>query len=61
MASVPEVRVKVLPTDNPPGGIGEAGLLPVTSLICNALAALAGIRLRHLPLSADRVFAALKG
>jgi isoquinoline 1-oxidoreductase beta subunit len=60
MAEAPEVHVKVMPSDNPPGGVGEVGLPPIAAAIGNAVAALAGIRLRHLPMSADRVLAALK-
>ena len=46
----PEVFVKVMPTDNPPGGIGEAGLPPVAPAMANAIASLSGKRLRALPL-----------
>lgn len=46
----PEVWVKVMPTDNHPGGVGEVGLPPVAPAISNALATLTGKRLRALPL-----------
>jgi isoquinoline 1-oxidoreductase beta subunit len=46
----PEVWVKVMPTDNHPGGMGEVGLPPVAPAISNALATLTGKRLRALPL-----------
>lgn len=46
----PKVFVKVMPTDNPPGGIGEVGLPPVAPAIANAIASLNGKRLRALPL-----------
>ncbi|CAN1563163.1 CoxL Aerobic-type carbon monoxide dehydrogenase, large subunit CoxL/CutL homologs [Burkholderiaceae bacterium] len=46
----PEVWVKVVPTDNHPGGVGEVGLPPVAPAISNALATLTGKRLRALPL-----------
>jgi isoquinoline 1-oxidoreductase subunit beta len=47
---VPVVNVKVMPTDNHPGGIGEVGLPPVAPALANAIARLnGGKRLRNLP------------
>ena len=46
----PEVIVKVMPTDNHPGGIGEVGLPPLAPAIANAIASINGKRLRALPL-----------
>ena len=46
----PRVNVKVMPTDNAPGGIGEVGLPPVAPAISNAIASINGKRLRGLPL-----------
>jgi isoquinoline 1-oxidoreductase beta subunit len=44
------VNVKVMPTDNPPGGIGEVGLPPLAPALANAIARLTGgKRLRNLP------------
>ncbi len=46
----PVVTVKVTPTDNPPGGIGEVGLPPLAPALANAIARLnGGKRLRNLP------------
>jgi isoquinoline 1-oxidoreductase beta subunit len=45
----PEVFVKVMPTDNHPGGIGEVGLPPLAPAMANAIAILNGKRLRALP------------
>jgi isoquinoline 1-oxidoreductase subunit beta len=48
-AQAPMVTVKVMPTDNEPGGIGEVGLPPVAPAIANAIAKLTGKRIRTLP------------
>jgi isoquinoline 1-oxidoreductase beta subunit len=48
-AQTPVVKVKVMPTDNEPGGIGEVGLPPVAPAVANAIAKLTGKRLRTLP------------
>jgi isoquinoline 1-oxidoreductase subunit beta len=45
----PKVNVKVMSTDNAPGGVGEVGLPPVAPAISNAIAAINGKRLRALP------------
>jgi isoquinoline 1-oxidoreductase subunit beta len=45
----PRVNVKVIPTDNAPGGVGEVGLPPVAPAISNAIASINGKRLRGLP------------
>jgi isoquinoline 1-oxidoreductase beta subunit len=50
---VPRVNVKVMPTDNYPGGIGEVGLPPLAPALANALARLNGKRVRSLPFPAN--------
>jgi isoquinoline 1-oxidoreductase subunit beta len=51
--ATPVVSVKVIPTDNYPGGIGEVGLPPVAPALANAIARLTGgKRLRSLPFPA---------
>ncbi len=55
MADVPEVAVNVISTDNHPTGVGEIGVGPVAPAIANAVAQLTGKRLRHLPMTPDRV------
>ena len=47
----PLVEVKVLITDNHPGGIGEVGLPPIAPAIANAMASLGSARQRSLPFS----------
>jgi isoquinoline 1-oxidoreductase beta subunit len=61
MSEVPPIEVKVISTDNPPTGIGEAGVPVVAPAIANAVAKLTGKRLRQLPMSPDRVKQALRG
>jgi isoquinoline 1-oxidoreductase beta subunit len=51
--ATPRVSVKVMPTDNHPGGIGEVGLPPLAPALANALARLNGKRLRALPFPAE--------
>ncbi|HUH88161.1 MAG TPA: molybdopterin cofactor-binding domain-containing protein [Pusillimonas sp.] len=45
----PLFEVKVMPTDNPPGGMGEVGLPPIAPAVANAVARLTGQRIRALP------------
>lgn len=45
----PRVNVKVMPTDNAPGGVGEVGIPTVAPAISNAIASISGKRLRELP------------
>ncbi len=59
LADVPEIEVKVISTDNPPSGIGEMGG-NVTGAVANAVAATTGARVRHMPLTPERVLAAIR-
>ena len=61
MADAPDIEVRVISTNNPPGGIGEVGLPPIAPAIANAVAVLTGARVRHLPMLPERVLAAMKG
>ncbi len=45
----PRIHVKVMPSDNAPGGIGEVGLPPVAPAISNAVYSITSQRLRGLP------------
>jgi isoquinoline 1-oxidoreductase beta subunit len=60
LADCPAVNVQVLSSEEAPGGIGEVGLPPTGGAIGNAVAALTGVRLRRLPMTPDRVLAALR-
>ena len=47
--STPETHVHIIPSDAPPGGVGEPGVPPVSAAICNAIYAATGRRIRTLP------------
>jgi isoquinoline 1-oxidoreductase beta subunit len=55
MSDVPPMEVAVISTNDPPTGIGEAGVPAVAPAIASAVAQLTGKRLRHLPMTPDRV------
>jgi CO/xanthine dehydrogenase Mo-binding subunit len=57
---VPRVHVTLLPRpDDPPLGVGEVSGGPVTAALANALADAVGVRVRELPLTPDRIAAAI--
>jgi CO/xanthine dehydrogenase Mo-binding subunit len=60
-SEVPEVTVELVnpSSDNPPLGVGEAAGGPTAAAIGNAVAHALGARIRDLPLTRDRVMAAL--
>ena len=58
---MPDIHVKIMPSlKDPPSGIGEVGTPPIAPAIANAIAAATGAKLRHLPMTPERVKAALK-
>lgn len=55
MGDVPTVDVFVVPSTDPPTGIGEPPVPPIGPAVANAVAALTGHRVRSLPFAAIRV------
>jgi isoquinoline 1-oxidoreductase beta subunit len=49
----PQIEVYLIPSGEPPGGIGETGTTAAPAALVNALAAATGIRLRRLPIDRD--------
>ena len=56
---MPDIQVRAVPSDNPPSGVGELGLATTGPAIASAVFAATGVRLRELPMTPDRVLAAL--
>ncbi|MEM8852428.1 MAG: molybdopterin cofactor-binding domain-containing protein [Pseudomonadota bacterium] len=59
MSEAPQITVEIQSVDAPPTGIGEVGTPMVVPAIANAMFALTGRRLRHMPFTPERVLAAL--
>jgi isoquinoline 1-oxidoreductase beta subunit len=59
MDEIPEIVVKVVPTNNHPTGVGQMATPLVAPAIANAVADLAGVRLRETPMTPERVRKAL--
>ena len=59
LSEVPEIHTRVIGTDDRPTGVGEIAVPLVAPAVANAVFALTGKRLRHLPFTPDRVKAAL--
>jgi isoquinoline 1-oxidoreductase beta subunit len=60
MAEAPDVETILLEApDGKPRGLGEPPIGPIAPAVANAVAALTGVRLRRLPMTAEQVKAAL--
>jgi isoquinoline 1-oxidoreductase beta subunit len=51
LAETPAIEVHIVPSREPPGGVGEPAVPPVAPAVGNALFRATGIRLRRLPFS----------
>jgi isoquinoline 1-oxidoreductase beta subunit len=52
---MPKVEVHIVPSTNPPTGVGEPGTPPIGPAVANAIAQLTGKRLQVLPFSSEGV------
>jgi isoquinoline 1-oxidoreductase beta subunit len=59
MRDVPEMHVRLMPTPNPPSGVGQMATPLVAPAVASAVHALTKRRLRHTPFTAERVRGAL--
>ena len=59
MNEVPEMHIELIQTDNHPTGAGQMATPLIAPAISNAIARLAGVRLRETPMTPDRVRKAL--
>lgn len=60
MSDMPDIQIRLINTDNPPSGAGEAGIPAIAPAIANAVAQLTGgKRVRQLPMLPARVKAAI--
>ena len=50
IGDMPQVEVHIVPSSQPPSGVGEPGVPPIAPAVANAVFALNGKRLRSLPL-----------
>jgi len=65
VGDIPEIETILIETDDPHGpygakGIGEPGLVPTAPAIANAVYNAAGIRIKELPITPEKILKALK-
>jgi CO/xanthine dehydrogenase Mo-binding subunit len=57
---VPEIDVTIIQSNHHPAGVGEPASTIVAPAVANAIANAVGARVRHMPISAEAVLAAMK-
>jgi isoquinoline 1-oxidoreductase beta subunit len=58
LPDMPKVEVHIVPSREPPGGIGEPGVPPIAPAVANAVFAATGARVRRLPMTPEEVLEA---
>jgi len=53
LPEMPSVEVHIVPSNDPPGGVGEPGTPPIAPAVCNAVFAATGKPIRRLPIRAE--------
>ena len=53
LGQTPAIDVHIVPSAEPPGGVGEPGLPPAPAALCNAIFAATGTRIRSLPIGSQ--------
>jgi isoquinoline 1-oxidoreductase beta subunit len=59
LPAMPRVEVHIIESSEPPGGVGEPGVPPIAPAVANALFAACGARVRSLPLTPEKITAAV--
>ncbi len=59
MSQVPEIEVHIIKNKEKVGGIGEPGVPPIAPAVVNAVFNATGARIRRIPLTPDRILAAI--
>ncbi len=60
MSEIPEIEVHIVKSTEPIGGIGEPGVPPLAPAVANAVFNATGARVRRIPLTPQRVLAAIQ-
>lgn len=56
----PDIEVHIMPSTDPPGGMGEPGVPPLAPAVANAVFAATGVRVRRLPIDSRLLIEALR-